>query len=93
MLAPLDELKEKFKYYGLTTLGAKRVPGRDRSRSPLRYDGNTIPQGAPPPGGDSATKNSFFCCDFLFVCFLFGSGFQSQVCCDFCLAVLLQLRR
>ena len=42
-LAPIDELKEKFKDYGLTTLGEKKETVRERSRSPLRYDGPDLP--------------------------------------------------
>jgi hypothetical protein len=49
-LAPIDELKEKFKDYGLTTLGGKETV-RDRSRSPLRYDG---PDPAVKPESHSA---------------------------------------
>ena len=57
VLAPTDELKEKFKDYGLTTLGVakekKEKDGeRERSRSPLRCDRKL----AVPTPGHSASR-------------------------------------
>lgn len=82
-LAPIDELKEKFKDYGLTTLGGRRQ--LETGAGPLCDMMDQIRQ-----LNQRVTQLEELhkcCCYGIVLKFLFGNDFQSQLS-----AVLLQLR-